>query len=63
MRKIKIVILLIASVCIQNTAKAQTGYYDAPYVRYEADAGMLTSATSTPKSYSQSLLQRRFRKC
>ncbi len=40
-----------------NNLQAQVGYYDAPYVRYEADLGILTSALITPKSYSQSLLQ------
>ncbi|MBX9851493.1 MAG: T9SS type A sorting domain-containing protein [Cytophagaceae bacterium] len=36
---------------------AQTGYYDAPYVRYEADLGTLNNATLTAKSYAQSDLQ------
>jgi len=37
---------------------AQRGYYDAPYKRYEADAGVLTNgAFVMPKSYAQPDLQ------
>ena len=36
---------------------AQVGYYDAPYVRYEADLGTLTNASIMTKSYKQSDLQ------
>jgi hypothetical protein len=35
----------------------QRGYYDAPYIRYEADKGVLTKATITPKSFNQADLQ------
>jgi hypothetical protein len=37
--------------------KAQIGYYDAPYTRYEADLGTVSNATILPKSYAQSNLQ------
>ena len=40
-----------------NNLNAQTGYYDAPYIRYEADRGTLANATVTTKSYIQSALQ------
>jgi Secretion system C-terminal sorting domain/Pectate lyase superfamily protein len=40
------------------TLFAQRGYYDAPYLRYEADLGTLSNgATATPKSYAQVDLQ------
>ena len=36
---------------------AQRGYYDAPYLRYEADKGVLTNASVTPVSYRQQDVQ------
>jgi len=36
---------------------AQVGYYDAPYVRYEADQGTLSNASATSKSFNQYVLQ------
>ena len=36
---------------------AQRGYYDAAYVRYEANEGSLSSANATSRSYKQSDLQ------
>jgi hypothetical protein len=35
----------------------QRGYYDAPYVRYEADKGTLSKAKATAMSFSQTELQ------
>lgn len=52
-----IVLNLIFSIIFLNNLSAQTGYYDAPYIRYEADLGTLVNATATTKSYSQSTLQ------
>ena len=41
-----------------NHIKAQRGYYDAPYVRYEANDFLLEDgAITTPKSYAQTDLQ------
>jgi hypothetical protein len=37
--------------------KGQRGYYNAPYVRYEADQGMLNNASITPRSFNQANLQ------
>lgn len=36
---------------------AQRGYYDAPYERYEADQGVISNASVTPRSFSQPDLQ------
>jgi hypothetical protein len=56
MKKLKLIFItsiwLLASI-----SSAQIGYYDAPYLRYEADLGTLTNATVTSKSYQQSDLQ------
>jgi len=38
-------------------AQDQRGYYDAPYIRYEADQGVLTDATITMMSFAQKDLQ------
>jgi hypothetical protein len=58
MKKSKVVNLIICAVVLfANNLNAQTGYYDAPYVRYEADSGTLTNATVTAKSYKQSDVQ------
>ncbi len=35
----------------------QRGYFDAPYIRYEADKGVLSKAKATPMSFSQADLQ------
>ncbi len=35
----------------------QRGYYDAPYIRYEADQGILSKAKATTASFKQSDLQ------
>jgi hypothetical protein len=51
-------IVLIVIVFLANVSFAQRGYYDAPYVRYEADLGTLANgAVATSKSYKQSNLQ------
>jgi hypothetical protein len=52
----KFVTILLLILFVQN-AKAQQGYFDAPYTRYEADNGILVNATATPKAYKQSDLQ------
>ncbi len=58
MKKFKIINLILCVVLIfTNKLNAQVGYYDAPYVRYEADLGILTNATITTKSASQAALQ------
>jgi len=40
-----------------NGQSDQRGYYDAPYIRYEADQGILSKAKATPKSFSQPDIQ------
>jgi hypothetical protein len=58
MKKINVVKLLVGIGLLTVTnLKAQIGYYDAPYIRYEADSGTLSNATILPKSYSQPNLQ------
>ncbi|MCX6183188.1 MAG: right-handed parallel beta-helix repeat-containing protein [Bacteroidetes bacterium] len=39
------------------SAQEQRGYYDAPYIRYEADQGTLTNATMAMMSFNQKDLQ------
>jgi hypothetical protein len=60
MRKLKILNLVFFTVLFLSKglyAQEQRGYYDAPYIRYEADQGVLTNATVTPVSFSQKDLQ------
>lgn len=61
MRRSKISFLLgVCLLCLGNNLSAQSeqrGYYDAPYVRYEADKGTLSKAKATPKSFNQGDLQ------
>jgi hypothetical protein len=58
MKKLNLLCLLICVLVLRtNTVAAQNGYYDAPYLRYEADLGTLTNASATSKSYAQSDLQ------
>lgn len=53
---VKLVSLLFLSI-LNFSVSAQRGYYDAPYARYEAENGTLTSTTILSKSYKQSDLQ------
>jgi hypothetical protein len=56
-KEIKYLLAIIFIFNIQYL-KAQYGYYNAPYIRYEADKGILANgAASTPRSYNQALLQ------
>ncbi len=60
MRTIKILNLLILTILFFTNdlfAQDQRGYYDAPYVRYEADQGALTNATIAMMSFNQKDLQ------
>lgn len=58
MRTFKIFNLLLLAAFTQNlNAQDERGYYDAPYIRYEADQGVLNNATITPMSFSQKDLQ------
>ncbi len=60
MRKNKIVTLIIlAGLFFAASLHAQDkrGYYDAPYVRYEADQGALSNATIAMMSFNQKDLQ------
>ncbi|MCX6183183.1 MAG: right-handed parallel beta-helix repeat-containing protein [Bacteroidetes bacterium] len=61
MRTIKIYKAIFATILFMaNGLTAQSnerGFYDAPYVRYEADKGVLTKAKATPMSFSQADLQ------
>ena len=51
-------IICLFTVLISSNLHAQRGYYDAPYKRYEANAGQLSNGASvTTKSYVQSDLQ------
>lgn len=51
-------IICLLAVLISSNLQAQRGYYDAPYKRYEANAGQLSNGASvTSKSYVQSDLQ------
>ena len=52
--------IAVCATLFSNGLYAQSnerGYYDAPYVRYEADQGTMTKAKATPKSFSQAELQ------
>src|SRR6478735_5234794 len=60
MRTYKILTLVVFSVIFiaqDLFAQDQRGYYDAPYVRYEADQGVLTNATMAMMSFNQKDLQ------
>lgn len=58
MKRINVLTIIIGAILmLSNNLSAQVGYYDAPYVRYEADQGTLTNATATAKSFRQSDLQ------
>ncbi|HEY8401607.1 MAG TPA: right-handed parallel beta-helix repeat-containing protein, partial [Cytophagaceae bacterium] len=59
MRKYNIVTLIVSLLhtFFYSEVQAQRGYYDAPYIRYEADKGTLTNAAATSKSYAQENLQ------
>jgi uncharacterized protein YjdB len=51
-------IICLFTVLISSNLQAQRGYYDAPYKRYEANAGQLSNGASvTSKSYIQADLQ------
>ena len=51
-------LLWLFFVLLTSNSFAQRGYYDAPYKRYEANSGQLSSgATVTSKSYNQADLQ------
>jgi len=51
-------IICLLTVLISSNVQAQRGYYDAPYKRYEANAGQLSNGASvTSKSYIQADLQ------
>lgn len=54
---IRISTLPVFLLLLVSNVFAQRGYYDAPYKRYEADLGVLSHATITPKSYNQADLQ------
>ncbi|MFL5728888.1 MAG: sugar-binding protein [Cytophagaceae bacterium] len=58
MKRNKVIYLFVSCLlaCVNNLT-AQRGYFNAPYVRYEADLGTLSNATITAKSYKQSNLQ------
>jgi hypothetical protein len=58
MKTSKVIYLLMGILSIVTfELRAQVGYFDAPYTRYEADLGTLTSATISSKSYNQGALQ------
>ncbi len=58
MKKVSVLKLVFGMILFAATqVVAQNGYYDAPYVRYEADMGVLVNATATTKSFNQGLLQ------
>ena len=61
MKRLNILNLMMSAVLfLGNGLYAQSnqrGYYDAPYVRYEADKGILSKAKVTPMSFSQADLQ------
>ncbi len=56
MKKLRILILYFV-LFLTNNLVAQRGYFDAPYIRYEADSAILANAVVTAKSYAQSALQ------
>ena len=57
----KILYFTLSIIILLTTVKptsAQRGYFDAPYIRYEANEAVLSNGTLiTPKSYSQADLQ------
>lgn len=53
MKKTKFLALAIMALFTGAAAFAQRGYYDAPYTRYEAEAGTV-SGGSTQSSYAKS---------
>ncbi len=53
----RIGLLLFLYFLITSSLFSQRGYYDAPYKRYEAETGTLSSATSLSRSFIQSDLQ------
>lgn len=53
---ILLILFLIVATC-KVKAQTERGYYDAPYIRYEANLGVISGATVTPKSFSQIDLQ------
>jgi hypothetical protein len=58
MKKLNVLNLIIGLILFLNMElKAQIGYFDAPYTRYEADLGTVSNATVLPQSYTQSNLQ------
>jgi hypothetical protein len=58
MRKLNLLYFIASALLLRaNDVNAQTGYYDAPYTRYEANQGTLSNASATSKSYAQSDLQ------
>ncbi len=60
MRTLKTLNLILgAALCLSTSLNAQDerGYYDAPYLRYEADQGALTNATIAMMSFNQKDLQ------
>lgn len=54
---LSIIATTLLTVNILYAQQDQRGYYDAPYVRYEADLGVLSKAKATTKSFAQSDLQ------
>lgn len=42
---------------LSSRLSAQIGYYDAPFIRYEANSGNLVNATATTQSHSQADIQ------
>ncbi|MCX6183182.1 MAG: T9SS type A sorting domain-containing protein [Bacteroidetes bacterium] len=58
MKELQILKLLFFAFFLSATnLLAQRGYYDAPYVHYEADSAVLANASITAKSYDQKILQ------
>lgn len=60
MRKFRIQTLIIFTILFLPqilSAQDERGYFDAPYVRYEADQGSLSNATIATMSFSQADLQ------
>ncbi|HXA02223.1 MAG TPA: hypothetical protein VNW99_09550, partial [Cytophagaceae bacterium] len=60
MRTFKILNLIIFAVLFLTKdlyAQEERGYYDAPYLRYEADQGVLSNATIAMMSFAQKDLQ------
>ncbi len=60
MRKIKVLNLVIFTILLFGKnlyAQNERGYFDAPYLRYEADQGALVNATVSMMSFSQKDLQ------